>query len=604
MSEEKEKLNNDKLPFEADLSLSNSPIELAHNSSIIRQENEGILRQALLNSPEKEFKLGEDKMLPLIIDLCDNEARKHKSCDVEAIQLTYASGGDSSEYTAQLLSQLTSSALPTISCSQVSSVLSALEPNSILSQVVTNNHQVKGKCKDTEKANEASTQEILTCRMEKRNYNKKSWYYCPSCELVCLDEEKANYHAENCTGIAKRIYCLACDNTFNSTATLQVHLIIDHKVAMTELKEVISINLETIKNKSNDNTGIINLIPQLPLELSSNSKREKPEKITKKALKKITNVKVEKEMGLRCGIEGCAVRLVSPSNMSYHRQCHDGVKWKCLECCENSSSWANLSLHLWKQHSIDMELYSCDQCSYKTNSLSKLLNLHRRTHGNERPFLCDSCGKGFKTTKQLRNHKTVHKVKQNGENENISCSICGRAFTCMRMLRHHTDIVHRKLRPYLCSDCGHSAASRSSLRMHSRQHTGEKPYRCNECEYRTSDHNTLRRHKMRHTGAKHYTCPHCPYACIQSSTFKSHLKNKHPGLDDGLMFSCEVCPFRTVKKDNFLAHISYHSLKTPDNFQELSKDSDLDLQEYNLRMPQNILERVDDLTFKNSKDTC
>lgn len=46
MSEEKDKFdNNDKLPFEADLCLSNSPIELAHNSSIIRQDNEGILRQ-------------------------------------------------------------------------------------------------------------------------------------------------------------------------------------------------------------------------------------------------------------------------------------------------------------------------------------------------------------------------------------------------------------------------------------------------------------------------------------------------------------------------------------------------------------------------------
>lgn len=163
MSEGKEKFDNDKLPFEPDLCLSNSPIELVHNSPIIRQDNEGILRQALLNSPGKELKLSEDKMLPLIIDLCDSEARKHKSCDVvEAIQLTYASGGDSSEYTAQLLSQLTSSALPTISCSQVSSVLSALEPNSILSQVVTNNHQVKGKCKDTEKANEAASQAALT----------------------------------------------------------------------------------------------------------------------------------------------------------------------------------------------------------------------------------------------------------------------------------------------------------------------------------------------------------------------------------------------------------------------------------------------------------
>lgn len=77
----------------------------------------------------------------------------------------------------------------------------------------------------------------------------------------------------------------------------------------------------------------------------------------------------------------------------------------CPECRHNFSQWRILTAHLWRAHVIDMELYACDQCSFKTNSYSKLVNLHKRIHGVERPFLCDNCGKGFKTSKQLRNHK-------------------------------------------------------------------------------------------------------------------------------------------------------------------------------------------------------
>ncbi|KAH7984702.1 hypothetical protein HPB52_023531 [Rhipicephalus sanguineus] len=96
-----------------------------------------------------------------------------------------------------------------------------------------------------------------------------------------------------------------------------------------------------------------------------------------------------------------------------------------------------------------------------------------------------------------------------------ACSECGRCFRVRRLLQLHRDSVHRKLRPFLCSYCGHRASSQSSLKMHLRQHTGEKPFACNLCEYRTGDHNSLRRHKMRHSGTKPYKCPHCPYACIQ-----------------------------------------------------------------------------------------
>ncbi|PSN32351.1 hypothetical protein C0J52_21637 [Blattella germanica] len=242
----------------------------------------------------------------------------------------------------------------------------------------------------------------------------------------------------------------------------------------------------------------------------------------------------------------------------YHRRCHHVDKYLCPECSQEVIHWNSLSTHLWRYHGIDMELFACDLCSYKTNSYSKLMNLHRRIHGDERPFLCDTCGKGFKNPKQMRNHKAIHTAKQKtamGE-----CDVCSRTFSSLRMLRVHKDNVHGKLRPHLCNYCGYSASSRSTLKMHMRQHTGEKPFHCDECDYETADHNSLRRHKMRHSGDKPYKCPHCTYACIQSSTYKVHLNTKHKGLETGLLFSCHMCSFRSVRKDNYLAHVAEHEI--------------------------------------------
>nr|XP_045608005.1 uncharacterized protein LOC123764362 isoform X2 [Procambarus clarkii] len=265
-------------------------------------------------------------------------------------------------------------------------------------------------------------------------------------------------------------------------------------------------------------------------------------------------------LGIRCDVNGCGLRMKSETNIAYHRKCHVNALLQCQECLLTKfQSWRELALHLWKQHLIDMELHKCDKCDYKSYSYSKLMNIHHKIHSDERPSLCDTCGKRFKTSKQLRNHKALHLKRS--EAPQHQCEICQRPFSDKRMLHNHQESVHKKVKPFLCNYCGYSTASRSTLKMHMRQHTGEKPFACEKCKYRTSDHNSLRRHKMQHTGVRPYRCPYCDYASIQSTTFKVHLKDKHPGLAqlDGIMFTCGVCSFKTVKRDNYLAHVAEHS---------------------------------------------
>ena len=76
---------------------------------------------------------------------------------------------------------------------------------------------------------------------------------------------------------------------------------------------------------------------------------------------------------------------------------------------------------------------------------------------------------------------------------------------------------------------------------------------------------------MRHSGEKPYKCPYCPYSSIQSSTYKIHLKNKHPGKVDKLVFACKNCPFKTVKKGTFLTHLASHKLSTQNEKSRLAK---------------------------------
>ncbi|XP_063608579.1 uncharacterized protein LOC134782832, partial [Penaeus indicus] len=106
----------------------------------------------------------------------------------------------------------------------------------------------------------------------------------------------------------------------------------------------------------------------------------------------------DKSHGIKCDVNGCNVRLKSESNISYHRKCHVENSMQCQECPTKFGTWRDLALHLWRHHLIDIDLHKCDKCDYKCYSYSKLMNVHHKIHSDERPSLCDTCGKRFKTT--------------------------------------------------------------------------------------------------------------------------------------------------------------------------------------------------------------
>ncbi|XP_063987156.1 zinc finger protein 62-like [Diachasmimorpha longicaudata] len=468
-----------------------------------------------------------------------------------------------------------------------------------------------------------------------KNLNGCEYYSCKQCSLISLDQNAIEQHVRghdsqvNCPN-KTNLQCFGCENIFFSRDSLLSHAIHDHQLTESCAAILISkLHIEDKKGNSgeiqetgmnkqnNDNEAVSDIeipskscgdpsksdiIPREPeianrrLDISIPLEQEiindlndsqndsdgnaddceasdAPENsLEKRSSRKKKDLAV---LGFKCDTEGCNVRLLAEENISYHKKCHNAQgnggteAFTCPECQEFfSNRWCTMAGHLWRSHLVDMELHTCDLCNYKTPSLSKLTHQHRGIHGNERPFVCEFCGKGFKTSKQLRSHRTSHK---SDDKNAFECDKCQRVFKTCRLLKLHCNSTHKDCKPFTCNFCDYSAATRSGLKLHLRRHTGEKPFSCDQCAYSTGDHNSLRRHKLRHLGLKPYNCPHCSYACIQSSTYKVHLKNKHPGLDEGIMFSCQYCSYRTLKREKLLTHITKHT-EFPSDSRQNDKD--------------------------------
>lgn len=396
--------------------------------------------------------------------------------------------------------------------------------------------------------------------------------------------------------------CVECQGVFASLELCKEHMIQEHKFVSGKGKtQIASPNFvssdvhSAINNvKVSDNTELTLLnegdvpVEWKPHEIPSPStSKESPPKesgakgLTSKDSEK-PNVALEKNIvntpkeevqkvkqrtrKIKCSFASCVSKFSNEKALQTHILCHSknrNVKeFHCIHCDEKFVRWRLCSAHLWRVHKVDVDLLTCPVClSYKAATPLKL-EIHMRTHGDLRPFPCKLCPKSFKQSAQLRNHCASVHVDKNSNDATPrwymeqQCPHCGKTYSNAKGLKRHIQAVHSKIKPYVCSVCGHSSACKAMLALHLRQHTGEKPHACTHCDYRTGDHNTLRRHMMRHTGERPYKCPYCSYTAIQSNCYKAHLRNRHPG-ESGL-FSCSTCSFQTISQDAYVQHVADH----------------------------------------------
>lgn len=180
--------------------------------------------------------------------------------------------------------------------------------------------------------------------------------------------------------------------------------------------------------------------------------------------------------------------------------------------------------------------FECDVCKKKflgANDLRK----HVRIHTNERPYVCNECGQGFRQAGSLKNH-IVCKHSPGLQNKDIFvCNYCSKAFPIKERLRLHLR-THTGDKPYECEHCEKKFARGGQLAQHLRTHTGSKPYICHVCNSTFTCSANLKLHMNRHLEIRNYICDICGKSFFRRDALKKHLNCYHANVK---AFHCKIC---------------------------------------------------------------
>ena len=89
----------------------------------------------------------------------------------------------------------------------------------------------------------------------------------------------------------------------------------------------------------------------------------------------------------------------------------------CGECGTGFTKNEHLKRHTQNVH-LKLKPIVCDECEMTFADKYKL-NMHKRKHTGETPFLCTICAKGFKRKETLENHMLMH--KSNPDSKDFVC---------------------------------------------------------------------------------------------------------------------------------------------------------------------------------------
>ncbi|XP_037955700.1 zinc finger protein 878 [Teleopsis dalmanni] len=312
--------------------------------------------------------------------------------------------------------------------------------------------------------------ECLIC--EKRFYSRKSLNYhmkwhnparqfkCSHCDRLFINQRHLKCHEETHTGVRNSEHCTFCGKSFIHLKTLRWHIYRKHggdkpykcgncteafDSYIEKRLHMLDLHLENLTSIERTECMLCHIRYENEIDLKEHMLEEH------KQARKLTN-----------NNNNTLIIANNKRILQNKKQKNYNGLLQCQVCSQRFNMKSALERHL-AVHSTEGRPYACPQCS-KRFKRAQDMNWHMKTHSNEKPNICDVCGKGFALKYVLNQHKKSHEVLE----KNFTCITCGRSYLFEKSLRLH-ERSHSQQNYYKCGLCSESFGTHIKLTCHMRK---------------------------------------------------------------------------------------------------------------------------------------
>uniref|UniRef100_A0A803V526 Zinc finger protein 142 n=1 Tax=Ficedula albicollis TaxID=59894 RepID=A0A803V526_FICAL len=314
-----------------------------------------------------------------------------------------------------------------------------------------------------------------------RRHEEKVSYSCPRCDFVCHSEATLKCHVQK---QHPHLECSTCKETFATREALEEH------------------KTQHFSHRC---------------ELCSFAAKERQQLVRHYVESHEPAAPQDKPLHCPFCDFACQHQLV----FDQHMKGHGGTRvYKCSDCEYTTKNRQKITWHI-RIHTGEKP-YKCHLCKYACADPSRL-KYHMRIHKEERKYLCPDCGYKCKWVNQLKYHMTKHTGLKP-----YRCDECEYCTNRADALRVHKETRHQEARSFICEQCGKAFKTRFLLKTHLKKHSEEKPYVCNACGRAFRWAAGLRHHYLTHTNEHPFFCRYCPYKAKQKFQVIKHIQRHHP----------------------------------------------------------------------------